>query len=92
MYSSWTTDIHRALDIAARSQKVALKTQDPDDMARAESMLGAANHSAGNHLVEQRHFEAGLRHSASGSRPLDTICFISVCDLGVGLGASGQYE
>jgi predicted ATPase/DNA-binding winged helix-turn-helix (wHTH) protein len=68
MYSSWTTDIHRALDIAARSQKVALKTQDPDDMARAESMLGAANHLAGNHPVAQRHFEAGLRHSASGSR------------------------
>jgi len=68
LYSSWTTDIHRALDVAARSQKVALKTQDPDDMARAESMLGMANHLAGNHLVAQRHFEAGLRHSASGSR------------------------
>jgi predicted ATPase/DNA-binding winged helix-turn-helix (wHTH) protein len=68
LYSSWTTDIHRALDIAARSQKVALKTQDPNDMARAESMLGAANHLAGNHPVAERHFEAGLRHSASGSR------------------------
>ena len=68
MYSRWTTDIHGALDIAARSQKVALKTQDPDDMALAESMLGAANHLAGNHLVAQKHFEAGLRHSASGSR------------------------
>jgi hypothetical protein len=68
MYSSWTTDIHRALDVAARIQKLALKTQDPDDLARAESMLGAANHLAGNHLVAQRHFEAGLRHSASGSR------------------------
>jgi predicted ATPase/DNA-binding winged helix-turn-helix (wHTH) protein len=68
LYSSWTTDIHRALDVAARSRKVALKTQDPDDMARAESMLGAANHLAGNHLVAQSHFEAGLRYSASGSR------------------------
>jgi predicted ATPase/DNA-binding winged helix-turn-helix (wHTH) protein len=68
MYSSWTSDIHRALDVAARSQKVALKTQDPDDMAHAESMLGYANHLAGNHLVAQKHFEAGLRHSASGSR------------------------
>src|SRR5712672_1613648 len=68
LYSSWTTDIHRALDIAARSQKVALKIQDPDDMAFAETMLGAANHLAGNHLVAQRHFEACLRHSASGSR------------------------
>jgi predicted ATPase/DNA-binding winged helix-turn-helix (wHTH) protein len=68
LYSSWTTDIHRALDVAARSRKVALKTQDPDDMARAESMLGAANHLAGNHLVAQRHFEAGLRQLASGSR------------------------
>jgi predicted ATPase/DNA-binding winged helix-turn-helix (wHTH) protein len=68
LYSSWTTDIHRALDVAARSQKVALKTQDPGDMARAESMLGMANHLAGHHLVAQTHFEAGLRHSASGSR------------------------
>ena len=68
LHSSWTTDIHRALDIAARSQKVALKIQDPDDMAFAETMLGAANHLAGNHLVAQRHFEASLRHSASGSR------------------------
>jgi predicted ATPase/DNA-binding winged helix-turn-helix (wHTH) protein len=68
LYSSWTTDIYRALDIAARSQKVALKMQDPDDMALAETMLGAANHLAGNHLVAHRNFEAGLRHSASGSR------------------------
>jgi tetratricopeptide (TPR) repeat protein len=68
MYSRWTTDIHGALDIATRSQKVALKTEDPDDMALAESMLGAANHLAGNHLVAQKHFEAGLRHSASGTR------------------------
>jgi predicted ATPase/DNA-binding winged helix-turn-helix (wHTH) protein len=68
MYSSWTTDIHRVLDVAARSQKVALKTQDPDDMARAEAMVGFANHLAGNHLVARRHFEGGLRHLASGSR------------------------
>lgn len=68
LYSRWTTDIHCALEIAARSQKVALKTQDPDDMALAESMLGAANHLAGNHLVAEKHFAAGLRHSASGSR------------------------
>jgi predicted ATPase/DNA-binding winged helix-turn-helix (wHTH) protein len=68
MYSRWTTDIHGALDIATRSQKVALKTQDPDDMVVAESMLGAANHLAGNHLVAQKHFEAGLRHSASHAR------------------------
>ena len=50
-YSRWTTDINAALDIAARSKKVALKTKDPDDMALAETMLGAANHLAGNHLV-----------------------------------------
>src|SRR5258708_1907421 len=71
LYSSWTTDIYRALDIAERSQKVALKIQNPDDMALAETMLGAANHLAGNHLVAQKHFEAGLRHSASGSRLRD---------------------
>jgi predicted ATPase/DNA-binding winged helix-turn-helix (wHTH) protein len=67
LYSSWTTDIRRALDVAARSQRVALQMQNPDDMAHAETMLGAANHLAGNHLVAQRHFEAGLRHAASGS-------------------------
>ena len=67
LYSSWTTDIHRALDVAARIQKVALKTQNPDEMARAEAMLGAAHHLAGNHLVAQGHCEAGLRHSESGS-------------------------
>jgi len=39
LYSSWTTEIHRALDIAARSQRVALKIRDPDDMAFAETML-----------------------------------------------------
>jgi predicted ATPase/DNA-binding winged helix-turn-helix (wHTH) protein len=68
LYSSWTTDIHRALDIAERSQQVALQIQDPDDMAFAETMLGAAHHLAGNHLVAQRHFEASLRRSATGSR------------------------
>jgi predicted ATPase/DNA-binding winged helix-turn-helix (wHTH) protein len=68
MYSRWTTDINGALEIAARSKKVALQTQDPDDMALAESMLGAANHLAGNHPVAQEHFEQGLRYSASGSR------------------------
>jgi predicted ATPase/DNA-binding winged helix-turn-helix (wHTH) protein len=68
LYSSWTTDIYRALDIAERSKEVALRVQHPDDMALAETMLGAANHLAGNHLAAQGHFEAGLRHSASGFR------------------------
>jgi predicted ATPase/DNA-binding winged helix-turn-helix (wHTH) protein len=68
LYSSWTTDIHRALDIAARSQKAALKTQDSHDMAATETMAGFANHLAGNHVVAQGHFEAGLRYLASGSR------------------------
>src|SRR4029077_15442727 len=68
MYSRWTTDINGALEIAARSKKVALQTQDPDDMALAESMLGAADHLAGNHPFAQEHFEEGLRYSASGSR------------------------
>jgi tetratricopeptide (TPR) repeat protein len=31
-------------------------------------MLGAAHHLAGNQLVALKHFESGLRHSASGSR------------------------
>ena len=68
MYSSWTTDIHRALDVAARSQKVASKMQNPGDMAYAESMAGFANHLAGRHLVAQSHFEVGLSYAASGSR------------------------
>jgi predicted ATPase/DNA-binding winged helix-turn-helix (wHTH) protein len=66
LYSSWTTDIHRALDVAARSQKVALKMQDPDDMARAESMLGMANHLAGNH--------ARIGQHAASFEPLRVVC------------------
>src|SRR5229473_1785429 len=45
LHSSWTTDIHRALDIAARSQKVALKIQDPDDMARSLLYRGVLDQS-----------------------------------------------
>jgi predicted ATPase/DNA-binding winged helix-turn-helix (wHTH) protein len=68
MYYRWNIDINAALDIASRSKAVALKTRDPDDMALAESMLGAANHLTGNNLVALKHFESGLSHSASGSR------------------------
>jgi tetratricopeptide (TPR) repeat protein len=67
-YYRWNTDINAALDVASRSKKVALKTKDPDDMALAEAMLGAAHHLAGNHLVALKHFESGLSHSASGWR------------------------
>jgi predicted ATPase/DNA-binding winged helix-turn-helix (wHTH) protein len=68
MYYRWNTDINAALDIASRSKEAALKTRDHDDIALAESMLGAAYFLAGNHLVATRHFESGLNHSASGSR------------------------
>jgi predicted ATPase/DNA-binding winged helix-turn-helix (wHTH) protein len=68
MYYRWSIDINAALDVASRSKEVALKTGDHDDIALAESMLGAAHHLAGNHLVASRHFESGLSHSASGWR------------------------
>jgi predicted ATPase/DNA-binding winged helix-turn-helix (wHTH) protein/tetratricopeptide (TPR) repeat protein len=68
MYYRWNTDIDAALDIASRSKVVALKTGDHDDMALAESMLGAAHFLAGNHLLATKHFESGLMHSASGAR------------------------
>ena len=68
MYYRWSLDINAALDIASRSKEVALKTRDHDDIALAESMLGAVHHLAGNHLVALKHFESGLSHSASGLR------------------------
>jgi predicted ATPase/DNA-binding winged helix-turn-helix (wHTH) protein len=68
MYHRWNTDINAAIDIASRSKAAALKSGDHDNIALAESMLGAAYFLAGNHLVAIRHFEAGLMHSASGSR------------------------
>jgi predicted ATPase/DNA-binding winged helix-turn-helix (wHTH) protein len=68
MYYRWNTDIDAALDIASRSKEAALKTGDHDDMALAESMLGAAYFLAGNHLLATKHFESGLMHSASGAR------------------------
>jgi predicted ATPase len=66
-YSYWTND-NSAVEFAARSKNVALKTQDPDNLALAESMLGAANFLTGNHLVAQKHFESSLGHTRSGSR------------------------
>jgi predicted ATPase len=68
MYSHWTMDIRGAIDIAARSKKLALKTGDPDDMALAETMLAASNHLLGNHIIAQQHCESGLRYSGSGPR------------------------
>ena len=67
-YSYWTIDIDEALALAERSKAVASKTQDRDDMALAESLLGTAHHLIGNHHVAQTHFEASLQHTASGSR------------------------
>jgi predicted ATPase/DNA-binding winged helix-turn-helix (wHTH) protein len=67
-YSYWTNDINDAIDLAARGKNVALKTQDPDDQALAESMLGAASHLSGNHLVAQKHFESSLGYARTGSR------------------------
>src|SRR5260370_6465491 len=66
-YSYWTNDINNAIDLAARSKNVALKTQNPDDLALADSMLGAASHLAGNHLFAQKHFESSLGHARTGS-------------------------
>ena len=68
MYYRWNTNINAALDIASRSKEVALKTMDYDDMALAESMLGAAHFLVGNHVAAVKHFETGLINSASGSR------------------------
>ncbi|MEA2888740.1 MAG: hypothetical protein QOD11_3100 [Bradyrhizobium sp.] len=67
-YSYWTNDINNAIDLAARSRNVALKTQNPDDLALSESMLGAASHLSGNHLVAQKHFESSLGYARTGSR------------------------
>ena len=68
MYSHWTMDLRGATDIAVRSNKLASKTGDPDDMALSEAMLAASDHLLGNHLAAQLHCEAGLRHLASGPR------------------------
>ena len=68
MYYRWNIDISAALDIASRSKEVALKTNDHDDIALTESMLGAVHHLGGNHLVALKHFESGLSQAASGLR------------------------
>jgi len=60
MYYRWNVEINVTLEIASRSKEVALKTNDPDDMVLAETMLGAANHLAGNHVLAIKHFESGL--------------------------------
>jgi predicted ATPase/DNA-binding winged helix-turn-helix (wHTH) protein len=67
MHYRGNIEVGAALDIASRSKEIALKTSDRDDMALAEWMLGASHHLAGNHLVALDHFQAGLRHTESGS-------------------------
>jgi predicted ATPase len=67
-YSYWTNDINNAIDLAARSRNVALKTLNNDDLALAESLLGTASHLTGNHLVAQKHFESSLAYAMAGSR------------------------
>jgi predicted ATPase/DNA-binding winged helix-turn-helix (wHTH) protein len=67
-YSYWTNDINNAIDLAARSRNIALKMQNPEDLALSESMLGAASHLSGNHLVAQKHFESSLGYATTGSR------------------------
>jgi tetratricopeptide (TPR) repeat protein len=70
-----------------------LKTQDSDDMARAEAMVGFASQLAGNHLVAQRHFEAGLRYLASGSRlRVGHHLYDPTSDLLVGMARSLLYR
>ncbi|QDW37832.1 transcriptional regulator [Bradyrhizobium sp. KBS0727] len=66
-YYCSNSDIQSALDAASRSKEVANKTNDPDDVALAEWMLGVANHLVGNHLVALKHLEASLSYMASGS-------------------------
>jgi predicted ATPase/DNA-binding winged helix-turn-helix (wHTH) protein len=68
MHYRGNIEVGAALDIAARSKEVARKTNDRNDMALAEWMLGASHHLAGNHLVALEHFQSGLRYTASGSR------------------------
>jgi len=68
MHSHWIMDIKGATDIAVRSKDLALKTEDPDDMALAEAMLAASDHLLGNHPAAQLHCESGLRYLASGPR------------------------
>jgi predicted ATPase/DNA-binding winged helix-turn-helix (wHTH) protein len=66
MYSHWSMDIRGATGIAVRSKKLALKTEDPDDMALAEAMLAASDHLRGDHPAAQLHCESGLRYLVSG--------------------------
>lgn len=54
-------DVAGALEFALRSAVVAKKTGDPDDAAIADSLLGAAYHSLGDHVRSQRHSERALR-------------------------------
>ena len=61
-YYCANADIHGAIEIASRSKETALKTNDPDDVAFAEFMLGSSNHLVGNHLVALEHFRTALSH------------------------------
>ena len=66
MYFHRVIDAAGALDLALRGEAVAKKTGSPDDVAIADSMLGAAYYMRAEHHRAQHHLERALQ----GAPPL----------------------
>ena len=61
MYCHRRIDVAGTLELALRGQAVARKTGSPDDMAIADSMLGAAYYMHGEQRRAQNHLERALQ-------------------------------
>jgi predicted ATPase/DNA-binding winged helix-turn-helix (wHTH) protein len=74
LLSGLSVYLHRAIDatgsleVALRAESVAKKTGNPEDVALADSMLGAAYHILADHVRAQKHLERALRRSPSPRR------------------------
>lgn len=74
MYLHRTTDTARSLELALHGEAVAKKTENPEDAAIADSMLGTAYHMLGDHLRAQQHLEQALH--GPPSRRLDATRYL----------------
>jgi predicted ATPase/DNA-binding winged helix-turn-helix (wHTH) protein len=68
MYCHRRIDVAGSLELALRGEAVAKKTGSPDDVAIADSMLGAAHYMRGEQRRAQNHLERALQSAPAFRR------------------------
>jgi predicted ATPase/DNA-binding winged helix-turn-helix (wHTH) protein len=68
MYLHRTIDAVGSLEVALRAESVAKKTENPEDTALADAMLGAAYYMLADHVRAPKHLERALHGSPVSQR------------------------